>query len=361
MSQKSFQPDIPFALPLLPPVLAAAEGELFAAVVKASRALAELNGRLQTIANPLLLLSPAILREAVASSEIENIHTTVAELLQAQLFSDPEVNEADKEVLRYNEAVKWGYAQLDSLPLSSRLIQGIHRKLMPSWDGQYKKMPNKIENTRTRQAVYSPPLPQDVPGLIANWEQFVNTDTPYIDPLVQVAIAHYQFEAIHPFADGNGRTGRILMVLQLVQYGLLDLPILYISGYINQNRAAYYKLLLAVSAEEAWYPYIQFMLEGFYQQAVKTKRLLLDVATLYEDSLAQLRTLLPPSFNVNALLDVLFTYPVCTPTLVAQQLGLAPFTVRKYLGKLTPALLHDFRRGRMHLYVNRALVELLSK
>ncbi|MBC8083631.1 MAG: Fic family protein [Hymenobacter sp.] len=184
----------------------------------------------------------------MASSGIENIHTTVESALQQELFPEAERRDEDKEVLRCGEAIRWGAEHLPHLPTSSRLIIGIQQRLLPDLSPGFRTTPNRIVNSLTGQAVFTPPRAGDIAKLLSNWENFINRPPDNMDPLVCCAIGHYQFEAIHPFGDGNGRTGRILMVLQLVQAGLLAQPTLFISGYINRNRSEYYHLLLNVSA-----------------------------------------------------------------------------------------------------------------
>jgi Fic family protein len=198
------------------------------------------------------------------------------EALQAQLFPEAEQKKPNKEVLRYRNAIVWGFENLKKVPISTRLILGIHKKLLSDQSSGYRKTQNRIANSATGAVIYTPPAANELPRLLGNWEQFVNREEDGIDPLVKVAIAHYQFEAIHPFGDGNGRTGRILMVLQLIQQKLLALPILYVSGYINKNRSEYYRLLLAVRADEGWYNLILYMLKAFHQQAQETKSTLLN-------------------------------------------------------------------------------------
>jgi len=162
------------------------------------------------------------------------VNTTVEQALQQQLFPEAEQRPADKEVLRYGQAMRWGFEQLPAIALSSRLIIGIQRQLLPGSYAGYRQTPNQIVNSVTKEPVYTPPPAADISRLLGNWENFVHNLDERIDPLVACAIMQYQFEAIHPFGDGNGRTGRILMVLFLVHHQLLSLPTLYLeqfSGY----------------------------------------------------------------------------------------------------------------------------------
>ena len=355
----SFNPNYPFALPELPPTLNYEDSRLVRPMLKARTELGELKGYSAALPNPLLLLSPAILRESIASSNIENINTTVEQALQQQLFPEQEQRPADKEVLRYGQAMRWGTEQLPHLSLSSRLIVGVQQQLLPDWHPGYRQKPNRIVNSLTGQAIYTPPPAGEIGRLMSNWEQFVHRDDEQVDPLVACAMAHYQFEAIHPFGDGNGRTGRILMVLYLIHHGFLTLPTLYLSGYINRHRNEYYRLLAQVSAAGEWLPFILFMLAGFYQQARETKQTLVESMALlqqYKEAVRQSKRKLP--FE---LVDIVFSQPVLTPGQVGKQLGVHYTTATKHLTQLVELdLLEDSFVGKYHFYTNRRLLAVLS-
>ena len=356
----SFSPNYPFALPELPPALDFDDARFGRLVAKARTELGELKGYSAALPNPMLLLSPAILRESVASSEIENVNTTLAQALQQQLFPEAEQRPADKEVLRYGQAMRWGFDELPQLSLSSRLIVGIQQQLLPGGYAGYRTTPNQIVNSNTKQPVYTPPPAHDIGRLLGNWENFVHYADEQIDPLIVCAIAHYQFEAIHPFGDGNGRTGRILMVLYLVHQGLLALPTLYLSGYINRHRPDYYRLLAGVSTHGEWTPFILFILEGFYQQARETKQMLVDSVALlqqFRETLRQSGRKVPQE-----LIEAVFTQPITTPTQTARTLGIHYSTATKYLNQLVElGLLEVSELGKYRLYTNKQLVELLSR
>jgi Fic family protein len=327
-------------------------------VAKARTELGELKGYSAALPNPMLLLSPAILRESIASSDIENVNTTVEQALQQQLFPEAEQRPADKEVLRDGQAMRWGFEQLPTLSLSSRLIIGIQQQLLPYGYAGYRQTPNQIINGATGQPVYTPPPAHDISRLLGNWENFVHYPNERIDPLIACAIMHYQFEAIHPF--GDGRTGRILMVLYLAYHELLTLPTLYLSGYINRHRPEYYRLLAQVSAEGEWAPFILFMLEGFYQQARETKLTLVESVAL----LQQFREVVRQSGRKipQELIEAVFTQPIVTPTQAARTMGVHYSTATKYLNQLADlGLLEASELGKYHLYSNRQLVTLLSR
>ncbi|MFA6604314.1 MAG: Fic family protein [Patescibacteria group bacterium] len=354
----SFNPKIPHNLDLLPPTIDLNSPKYGKLLVKARAELAELKGYSVGLPNPLLLLSPAILKESVASSNIENIHTTVAEVLQQQLFPEAERRGADKEVLRYREAIMQGFVELDKLPVSSRLIVDIARMLVPSAGG-YRKTQNFIHNSVTNEIIYTPPPANEMSRLIGNLENFINDKGLDVDPLIKSAVAHYQFEAIHPFGDGNGRTGRILMVLYLVQEHLLHYPILYISGYINKHRPEYYRLLLEVTRAGRWEDFILFMLEGFYQQAKETKDTLFDMTTEFFQYKKETKEKLPNIYS-SELVEQLFSHPVTNPAALGKALNVHYVTAGKYLKALaTAGYLKESWHGKYHLYTNKRLLDVL--
>ncbi|MBX7059768.1 MAG: Fic family protein [Leptospirales bacterium] len=352
-------PQKPFALPDLPPRWIADDPPIYRRLPDIRAAVAELKGYTEQMSNPMLLLSPAVIKESLASSEIENVHTTLEEVLQESLFPEVEQREANKEVRRYGEAIAWGYGQLGALPLSTRLILGIHERLMGPGVRGYRRTQNSIKNLATGEAVYTPPEAQHIARLMANWETFANSDSDY-DPLIKAALAHYQFEAIHPFVDGNGRTGRILMVLQLVQDRLLSVPVLYISAYINRNRAEYYRLLRNVSALGAWEEYVLFMLAGFHEQALDTKQVVLRVQELY----TWMREAALESHGkiVRAgVIEELFTSPFITPTRLAERIGVHYMTASRYLSELRDAqYIGDLHVGKYHIFANTHLLRMLG-
>lgn len=330
-------------------------------LIKSRVALAELKGACGQLPNPLLLMAPTVIRESVASSNIENINTTLAEVLQWQLFPESEQRQPDKEVLRYREALLWGYEQLIKFPLCSRIITGIQGHLIPEGNGAYRREQNRIINMGTRESLYTPPPAQDIPELISNWEQFVNAEDENIDPLIRAIISHYQFEAIHPFRDGNGRTGRILLVLQLVQSKLLSMPVLYISGYINHHRSNYYDHLLAVTVNRDWHGFISYMLEGFCDQADAALKTLMEILRLHQKYKEKVQKESGKIYSAE-LIDALFTYPVLSPTKLAEALNMHYTTTSRYLAQLARAgILTEAVVGKYHLFVNFRLMDILKR
>lgn len=356
-----FDPTYPYPLNTLPPKAAIANTDFGDLLLKARVELAELKGASGQIPNPLLLTAPVIIRESVASSNIENINTTLADVLQWQLFPASEQRQPDKEVLRYREAMTWGFHHYGKYALSSRLITGIQSHLIPDGSGQYRREQNQIADLASRESLYTPPMASDIPRLIGNWENYVNAEDTSIDPLIRAIIAHYQFEAIHPFRDGNGRTGRILIVLQLIQSGLLHFPILYISGYINQHRSEYYRCLLGVTKEGKWHEFIEYMLTGFYVKAKETHEDLRKITALFEEVRERLRSDNRKIYSAD-LVEALFTYPIISPTKLASQLKKHYTTTSKYLVQLAEmGILKEAIVGKYHLYANDKLLKILNK
>lgn len=356
----SIQPLYPFDLPLLPPNPSLKNEDFADLLLKARVELAELKGSAGQIPNPLLLTAPLLTRESVESSGIENINTTVAKVLENQLLPEEEQRTPDKEVLRYREALYWATSQLPTIGISNRLILGIHERLITDQGGEYRREQNHIVNSKTGEILYTPPLQKNIPELIANWERYVNEYKDH-DPLIRASVAHQQFESIHPFRDGNGRTGRILMVLQLIQDQVLDLPILFISNYINKNRNEYYELLRSVSTTNDWTSYISYMLQGFYIQAKETKDTLRAVTNYHHELKDQIKTNHSKVYSAE-LVDALFTYPIITPTRLASELNMHYTTTSKHLQTLAEAkILSSMKVGRNIFYMNDRLVALLSK
>lgn len=356
-----FDPTQPFDLPLLPPSVNFKHEQFIDCLLQTRTELGELSGYSYSLPNPMLLLSPAVIRESVASSNIENINTTMENALQAQLFPEAEQKNPDKEVLHYRDAIIWGFENLKKIPLSTRLILGVQKKLTPDLNPGYRKTQNRIVNSATGEVVYTPPPANELSRLLSNWEQFVNITDDGIDPLVKAAIAHYQFEAIHPFGDGNGRAGRILIVLYLVQQKLLSLPILYVSGYVNKNRSEYYSLLQQVRSEDRWLDWILYMLKGFHQQAKETKLTLFKMMELLEETREHVKTKHPKIYSAE-LVEALFAYPIITPVSLGKKLGVNYRTASRYLSELAKGkVLHESYLGKYHLYANKQLLKLLKQ
>lgn len=357
----AFNPEIPFSLRTLPPGKIDLANPAFTEyLIKARTELAELKGYSFAMPNPMLLLSTALLRESLASSEIENINTTMEEVLQQQLFPEVERRQPDKEVLHYKDALSWGFENLEKFSLSTRLILGIQKKLLPQNATGYRKQQNKIANSTTGEVLYTPPIASEIGTLMSNLENYFH-DESSIDPLIKCAISHYQFEAIHPFSDGNGRTGRILMVLYLIKENLLNLPVLYISGYINKNRKEYYRLLNAITSHGHWDQFILFMLKGFYAQAKFTKEALFEIMKLHHHFKEAIKKNHKKIYSSD-LVDQIFSFPIITPAKLSKELGMHYVTATRHLNQLANSgLLSDVVQGKYHLYVNTQLMKILNR
>ncbi len=357
----SYNKENPHELLLLSPEIDFDSPKFKAVLLDARVALAELKGRSDAIPNPLLLLSPAILRESLASSEIEGIHTTILDVLQNQLFPEKDQRETDREVLRYRDAILWGYKHLKEFPVASRLILGIQKRLVPAHHGEYRRLPNRIINDKTKETIYTPPTASEIPRLMSNWENYINNNEDGVDPLIKSIVAHYQFEAIHPFGDGNGRTGRMLMVLYLIKQDLLIWPVLYISGYINKYRSEYYDLLRQITEKGNWDDFIFFMLKGFHFQATATKDLLLKIMSLFEQMKAKVKKEHKKIYSAD-LIEVLFSFPIINPARLAEVMGIHYVTAGKYLSQLAKAgILGEGKYGKYRLFVNKELIKVIEK
>ena len=328
-------------------------------LIEVHKRIAVLKGACFGLPNPKLLLSPTVLREALASSEIENIVTTLASVLQAQLFSEAEQSPADKEVMRYNRALNSGLELMKNIPLGSRVIKNVHDALMPNESG-YRRDQVYIKNTATGEIVYKPPGANEIEDLISDLEKFIHDDSSNVDPIIKTIMTHYQFEAIHPFSDGNGRTGRILMVLCLIYYELLNLPVLFISGYINSHKSEYYSALRNVTEKADWNAYINYMLTAFIEQSEKSTTVLLKIKDLHDNIKRQIRRELPKIYSRD-LIDELFNRPLITPTAYSAAMGVTYQTASTHLKKLKNiGIMNSFKAGRYTVYANMALIDLLS-
>jgi Fic family protein len=357
-----YNPNEPFQLPLLPPRGGLETIQILKALVGASREIGVLKGRCNNIPNPMLLMSLAITKESVESSGIEDIVTTVESVLEGQGLPESEIKAPDKEVLRYREAMNWGMDNLDKYSISTRLIQGIHKKLIPSSTG-YRKQQNAIKDQRVGKVVYTPPPATEIDRLLQNWENFVNeedSDSP-LDPLIRCALAHYQFEAIHPFMDGNGRTGRILLVLQLVKERVINYPVLYVSGFLKKFRSAYYRKLLDVTRNGNWEGFLTFMLTGFENQSLKTTLKLFEMMTVYEKLKKEINEN-HRKINAEEFTNHIFYHLITNPERYRREVGITHQTASRHLVELRNAqLLKDFWMGKNHFYFHPELLKLTAK
>lgn len=347
----------PHNLSLLSDSLVIDEVSHYKELIAAHRELALLDGACIGLPNPSLLLSPTVLREALASSEIEGVITTLADVLQAQLFPESEQTSSDKEVLRYGKALRIGENSLDAYSFSNRTILAIHDILLPDQKG-YRKTQNGLRDSRTGKIVYTPPSAAKIPAYIADLEKFMHTAG--FDPLLKAVIAHYQFEAIHPFGDGNGRTGRILLVLGLKHFELLRLPVLFVSGFINAHKKGYYEAIRGITEAGDWDTFISYMLEAVAAQAHESTMMLIEIKELHEQLKRAIRAGLPKIYSRD-LIDTIFSTPFITATRYKDLLGVSFATASSHLRKLqTAGFMASFKTGKYLLYVNTPLMNLLQ-
>ena len=327
----------------------------------ASRYLAELKGVASTIPNEAILINTLALQEAKHSSEIENIVTTHDELFKAELFSGAGTNPAAKEVQDYATALKKGFVLVRETGLIRLSDLLTIQEAMEKNKAGFRKLPGtELKNTQTGEVVYTPPQhPQDIEYLMNNLAQYINDNALCnADPLVKMAIIHHQFESIHPFYDGNGRTGRILNMLYLVAQGLLDLPILYLSRYLIQTKAEYYQQLQAVRESDEWESWLLYILEGVTQTAQATIELIKQIKILMQNYKQQMRAELPKIYS-QELLNNLFNHPYTKIEFVMTDLSVSRLTATKYLDQLVKlGLLKKEKISRSNYYINQPLLAL---
>jgi Fic family protein len=330
-------------------------------VAAAGRQLAELKGVTGSIPNQGILISTLGMQEAKDSSAIENIVTTHDELFRDSLFPEEVGSAAAKEVLRYRQALGTGFNAVQGQRLLTNnhilLIQGqLERN-----DAGFRKLPGTALKNQDGQIIYTPPDPDAIVPLMTDLERFINEDDLFpADPLVKMALIHHQFESIHPFYDGNGRTGRIINVLYLVTQGLLDIPVLYMSRHIIRTKADYYRLLQAARGRDAWEEWVLYMLtavEATAREGIATVRAI--KASLF-DMKHRIRSQHPRMYSQD-LINSLFSHPYTRIQFIERDLGVSRITATKYLNALTGSgFLQKHRIGRSNYYVNTALYAILA-
>ena len=334
---------------------------------KANRKLAELKGVAQTIPNERILISSLTLQEAKDSSAVENIVTTQDDLYRAGLDANfTLIGAATKEVLFYREAINEGFKLVRNKNiLALNDIKRIQEVLEQNSAGFRTTPGTQLKRSSDGAVIYTPPQDdQRIVELMSNLEQFINDDELYpIDPLVKMAIIHHQFESIHPFYDGNGRTGRIVNILYLVTSGLLDLPILYLSRYITHNKADYYARIQAIrnatgDNSAQWEAWILYMLRGVEQTAEETIALVKNIGKL----MTEYKNIIRPAFGgkySHELLNGLFYHPYTKIGHLESNMQVSRQTAAKYLDKLASlGLLQKERMGKENYYINTKLMEL---
>ena len=358
----TFDRDQPFNdLPALPPSIDVQTKAVLHAVIAATRSLAELKGKTNTIPNPNILINTLSLQEARSSSEIENIFTTNDELYCGLSLETPGLSAEQKEVLHYNDALWAGAEKLRERPfLTANLAVEIVNTIKGNTAGIRLAPGTRIANPTSHEVIYTPPEGEDVIRLLSNLEEFANREDDGFDPLVKMAIIHYQFEAIHPFHDGNGRAGRVLLILFLLMRDLLDQPILFLSRYIIANKNSYYRHLRDVTETGAWEPWLLYMLRAVDSTAMGTRRKLEAIANLLREMIEEARQKLSPKIFRKELIEILFERPYCKIAFLEKIAQRA--TASKYLSALEEAgLVRSRKIGREIVFINHRLLSLLSE
>ncbi len=364
-----WRPDRPYNdLPALPPNVDLETKPILRQCIRARAALAELKQAAELIPNSAILINTLPLLEARASSAIENIVTTADKLfrhLQAEGTADP----ATREALRYRRALLEGFATLNDRPLCTRTAEVVCTEIKGT-EMSVRHVPGTaLVNQMSNEVIYTPPETESrIRDLLANWEQFLHAADPLhadtLDPLIRMSVAHYQFEAIHPFTDGNGRSGRILNSLYLVEQRLLPMPILYLSRYIIAHKSDYYRLLLEITRkndQSGWEPWLLFMLRGVEETATWTAAKISAIRDLAEEAIKLVRGALPKIYS-RELIDVVFEQPYCRISNVVAADIAGRQAASRYLKALASIeMLREQAFGREKLFVNVKLLDLLTR
>ena len=333
---------------------------IYKKLISAHRYLAELKGVCRSMPNQAILINTLILQEAKDSSEIENIITTHDELFREAVFPEYAGKAAAKEVQNYTVALRRGYELLckDRI-LTNRHILAIQEELERNRSG-FRKLPGtELKNDKTGQTVYQPPQhPDEILRLMGQLERFINEADNETDPLIRMAVIHHRFESIHPFYDGNGRTGRIINVLYLVLSGLLDIPVLYLSRYLVQNKSEYYRLLQYVRDTGEWHEWVLYMLTAVEQTAQQSITIVSNIREAMQYYKHRIRDKFP--FYSQDLINHLFCHPYTKIDFAMEALAVSRPTASKYLDELTAAeLLFKQKLGKSNYYINLALYHIL--
>ncbi|MBR9920995.1 MAG: Fic family protein [Bacteroidetes bacterium] len=329
---------------------------------KAHAALAELKGIAKSIPNQNILINALAIQEAKDSSEIENIITTHDELYKMDLNLSGVKSLAAKEVQNYVSALKRGFALIsENQLLTTGVIKNVQRVLEDNEAG-FRKLPGTdLKSSKTGQVIYTPPQDKNlIEQLMANLEKYINQDElSDNDPLVKMAIIHHQFESIHPFYDGNGRTGRIVNILYLILQGLLELPVLYLSKYIIKTKSDYYRLLQSVRDTGSWEEWLIYIITGVEETARSTIKLIQRIQELMKKQKFEIRE--KYKFYSQDLLNNLYKHPYTKIGFLVKDLGVTRITATKYLDELVEGgILHKEKMGRSYYYINVELLRILT-
>lgn len=348
-------------LPLLPPAMELETKAVLKQTIAARAALADLKGAARQLPNQAVLIQALGLQEAKLSSEIENIVTTNDALFRGFANNGEGADAPTKEVLHYKDALWTGFQWVkDEMPLTTRLFENMYQIIKQADDG-VRRLPGTRLSNPFGETIYTPPEGELViRDKLANLERFINEPSE-LDPLVRLAVMHYQFEAIHPFPDGNGRVGRILNILLLLSEKLLDVPIVYLSRYIMENKTDYYLGLAGVTERGEWEAWLMFMLRAIESTSRITCERILSINTLIQEAAVKAEAVLP-KVQVAGILDVVFRHPYCKVRFLEEAgLGSRP-TCTKYLRALTEVgLLREQTVWRENYYINDAFFAILAR
>jgi Fic family protein len=356
-------PENPYnTLPLLPPVLEKIESiAILKQESKAAVAVAELKGLAKTLPNQGILINAIVLKEAQASSEVENIITTHDKLYQAIAASTVQADPATKEVLRYREALLYGFQEISTKGfINTNSICRIQAILEENEAGIRQLPGTALKNDMTGATIYTQPDDKDtIQKLMRNLENYLNEEPGEISPLIRMAVQHFQFESIHPFYDGNGRTGRILNVLYLILQKQLEIPIIFLSGYIITNKGAYYRLLQEVRTKGNWEEWILFMLQATEKTARQTINQIMAMHQLFDEIQLKVKQSAPKIYSKD-LIEQLFVHPYTKIEYISTGLGLERKAASRYLKTLREiGVLSVKPIGKENIYINDALYKLL--
>ena len=356
-----WRPDAPYnALPDLPPAVDLETRLVLKQCIPARAALAELKQAAELIPNQGMLINTLPLLEAQASSEIENIVTTTDKLFQFQNI-DERADPITREALRHSSALLEGFHALKRHPLNTRTAEQVCTRIK-GIQMQVRRIPGTaLASGRSGTVIYTPPVGEDLLRTkLANWERFLH-EALDIDPLIRMAVGHYQFEAIHPFTDGNGRTGRVLNSLFLIQEGLLTLPILYLSRYIIANKADYYRLLIGVTREQAWEAWVLYILKGVEETATWTTAKIAAIRSLQAMTVEHVKQAAPKIYS-HELVDLIFELPYCRIQNVIDRNIARRQAASRYLKQLSDiGVLKEVTAGREKLFIHPKLMQLLTR
>ncbi len=347
-------------LPLLPPAVELETKAVLKRCIVARTALAELKQAAELIPNQAMLINTLPILEAKDSSEIENIVTTTDRLFRFVGSDEAHADPATKEALRYRSALYEGWQTLAQRPINTNMAESICSQIKGVNTAVRKVPGTAFANDKTGEIISTPPAGEKMlRDLLSNWERFLH-EQPELDPLIRMAVMHYQFEAIHPFTDGNGRTGRILNILYLVQEELLTLPILYLSRYIIANKRQYYSGLLAVTREQAWEPWLLYMLEAVESTAQWTTQKIISIRDLADHTADYVQQQLPKIYS-RELIDTIFEQPYCRISNLVQANIAKRQTASEYLKKLVSiGVLVEQQVGRERIFVHPKLIQLIT-